>query len=217
VERTQDRFGDRPEPLNAGTGTSFEPAATGPSAVVPDWTRERVAFGAWQPAARLLRAIRAYQTWQRRGRWAKPIRHLCVLRVRFWNVVCGSEIHCNTRFGGGLMLPHPTGVVIHPAAKIGVNCMIFQGVTIGAAGPDNRVPTIGGHVDIGAGAKVLGGVTIGDHAKIGANAVVLCNVPAGATAVGIPARILPGPAERSRPSRRDPILRDRPDRFLVHS
>ena len=79
--------------------------------------------------------------------------------------------------------------MIHPDATIGVNCLIHQQVTIGVSG-NRGVPRIGGHVDIGAGAKILGGVVIGDHAKIGANAVVTRDVPAGATAVGIPARIV---------------------------
>ena len=85
-------------------------------------------------------------------------------------------------------MPHPNGIVIHPAAVIGSNCLIFQQVTIGHRG--DGVPTIGGHVDIGAGAKLLGRISIGDHAAIGANAVVLCNVPEGCTAVGIPAKLL---------------------------
>ncbi|NTW47115.1 MAG: serine acetyltransferase, partial [Chlorobaculum sp.] len=75
-------------------------------------------------------------------------------------------------------------------ARIGPNCLFFQQVTIGMGGPKPGAPKIGGHVDIGAGAKILGGVTIGDHALIGANAVVLCDVPAHATAVGIPARVI---------------------------
>jgi serine O-acetyltransferase len=95
----------------------------------------------------------------------------------------------NCQLGGGLLIPHPNGIVIHPDATIGVNCLIHQQVTIGVAG-NRGVPRIGGHVDIGAGAKILGGVVIGDHAKIGANAVVTRDVPAGATAVGIPARIV---------------------------
>jgi serine O-acetyltransferase len=86
-------------------------------------------------------------------------------------------------------MPHPTGIVIHPDATIGVNCLIFQQVTLGQ-GSRPGTPRIGGHVDIGAGAKILGGVTIGDHARIGANAVVLDDVPAGASAVGIPARVV---------------------------
>ena len=96
---------------------------------------------------------------------------------------------------GGLMIPHPNGVVIHPDAVIGPNCLLFQQVTIGTCGPLAGTPRIGGHVDIGAGAKVLGGVHIGDHVKVGANAVVLCDVPSGATVVGIPARRVPTPTE----------------------
>ena len=85
-------------------------------------------------------------------------------------------------------MPHPHGVVIHPDVEIGPNCLIFQQVTIGEE--SGGVPTIEGHVDVGAGAKIIGELTVGRHAKIGANAVVLNDVPAGATAVGIPARIV---------------------------
>ena len=91
------------------------------------------------------------------------------------------------------MLPHPNGVVIHPAVRIGPNCMIFQQVTLGVGGPLDGAPQVGGHVDIGAGAKLLGGIVIGDHARIGANAVVLDHVPADCTAVGIPARVVGRP------------------------
>lgn len=87
-------------------------------------------------------------------------------------------------------MPHPNGVVIHPDAVIGPNCLIFQQVTIGSSDSNPGVPSIGGHVDIGCGAKLLGNITVGSHAKIGANAVVLCDVPAHATAVGVPARII---------------------------
>lgn len=80
--------------------------------------------------------------------------------------------------------------MIHPRAEIGPNCLIFQQVTIGTAG--GGVPVLEGHVDVGAGAKILGAVRIGRHAKIGANAVVLRDVPAGATAIGVPARIVQG-------------------------
>ena len=102
-------------------------------------------------------------------------------------MVSGADIPINTQIGGGLLIPHPNGIVIHSAAVIGPNCLIFQQVTIGDA---DGIPTIGGHVDIGAGAKVLGAITVGDHARIGANAVVLRDVPEGATMVGIPARAL---------------------------
>jgi serine O-acetyltransferase len=85
---------------------------------------------------------------------------------------------------------HPNGVVIFPGSVIGPNCQIFQQVTIGVGGSRSGAPVLGGHVDVGAGAKILGGVKIGDHALIGANAVVLQDVPPGATAVGVPARII---------------------------
>jgi serine O-acetyltransferase len=102
--------------------------------------------------------------------------------------VTGADIPITCRIAGGLLIPHPNGIVIHPDAEIGPNCLIFQQVTIGSA--HDGVPRIGGHVDIGAGAKVIGSITIGEHARVGANAVVLNDVPAGATAVGIPARVV---------------------------
>lgn len=86
-------------------------------------------------------------------------------------------------------MPHPNGIVIHPGAQIGPNCLIFQQVTIGTRGQVHP-PVIGGHVDIGAGAKILGPVTIGNHVLIGANAVVVCDIPDGCTAVGNPSRII---------------------------
>ena len=84
------------------------------------------------------------------------------------------------------MLPHPNGIVIHPEAKIGPNCIIFQQVTIGTSN-SSLVPVIGGHVDIGAGAKLLGAILVGSHVEIGANAVVLRDVPDDHIAVGVPA------------------------------
>ena len=94
-------------------------------------------------------------------------------------------------------MPHPNGIVIHPMCKIGPNCLILQQVTLGSNGSsaNGGVPTLGGHVDVGAGAKILGPVVIGDNAVIGANAVVLADVPANAVAVGIPARLIL-PAQR---------------------
>jgi serine O-acetyltransferase len=160
------------------------------SASVPDWSREARRFGSWAPSRALLQSIRAYQgAAGRRSPLAWWRRRFSVARHRFWSVITGADIPLNCRLGGGLLLPHPNGVVIHPSATIGPNCLVFQQVTIGAGGRPG-FPTIGGHVDIGAGAKILGGVTIGDHARIGANAVVTSDVPAHATAVGIPARVV---------------------------
>lgn len=167
-------------------------AASGISATVADWSRERRNRW-WSPSRQLLNAIRSYERW--RSRWGVAGRLIAkwhAARHRFWSVVTGADIQLNTRIGGGLLLTHPNGVVIHPAAEIGPNCLILQQVTIGSGGGKKPgVPRLGGHVDVGAGAKILGGVVIGDHAKIGANAVVLDDVPAGATAVGVPARIIP--------------------------
>lgn len=160
------------------------------SAEFADWSREAKSFGAWAPSRSLLRCIRKYQA---RAHARNPLavanRMFSVAAHRFWSVVTGADVPLNCSIGGGLLLPHPNGVVIHPSATIGPNCLIFQQVTIGAGGKPG-FPRIGGHVDIGAGAKVLGGVTVGDHARIGANAVVTTDVPAHATAVGIPARVV---------------------------
>lgn len=161
------------------------------SATLPDWSRERCAFGRWDPPKRLLQAIRRYQHWRGRlGPVGFVLSRLAVLSHRFWSIVTGAEIPINSRLGGGLAIPHPNGIVINPGATLGPNCLILQQVTIGYGGKRVGNPTVGGHVDVGAGAKILGGITIGDHAKIGANAVVLCDVPAHATAVGIPAKVI---------------------------
>ena len=88
------------------------------------------------------------------------------LRHRFWSVVTGAEIPLTCQIGGGLLVPHPNGIVIHPDARIGVNCLNFHQVTLGSRGRGG-VPEIAGHVDIGAGAKILGPVKIGSHARIG--------------------------------------------------
>ncbi len=88
------------------------------------------------------------------------------------------------------MMPHPNGIVVHPDAELGPNCLLFQQVTIGVGGRVPGVPRLEGAVDVGAGAKILGGIVVGAHAKIGANSVVLGDVPSGATAVGAPARVV---------------------------
>ncbi len=166
-----------------------EERADRPSATIPDPIREKPRRY-WDPGRRLLCTIRVYQEC---GKHHDPIswcrRHIAVVAHRMWSIVTGADIPLNTEIAGGLLIPHPNGIVIHPGVTIGPNCLIFQQVTLGA-GAGEGMPKIGGHVDIGAGAKILGPVMIGDHAKIGANAVVLQDVPAGATAVGIPARII---------------------------
>ena len=158
------------------------------SATEPDWSRERKRAFEWAPSRSLLASIRSYQRCAAsRSPLLKVWAKVAVLRHRFWSVVTGADIPINCRIGGGLLLPHPNGVVIHPAASIGPNCLIFQQVTIGVT--VGAPPRIGGHVDIGAGAKVLGSVTVGDHAKVGANTVLLQDLPEGRSAVGVPARV----------------------------
>ena len=153
------------------------------SATEPDWSRETSKYY-WNPGVRLIRSIRFYQQYQNKP-FLKWLKYVGVIRYRFWSVVSGADIPLNCKIGGGLLMPHPNGIVIHPEAEIGPNCLIFKQVTIGSNGRD--VPKIGGHVDIGAGAKVLGDITIGNHARVGANAVVLKDVREYYTAKGIAA------------------------------
>ena len=104
----------------------------------------------------------------------------------------GIEIHPGARIGPGFFIDHGMGVVIGETAIVGRNVTCFHGVTLGGvdARPGRRHPLIGDDVVIGAGAKVLGPLAVGAGARIGAQSVVLADVPAGATAVGIPARII---------------------------
>lgn len=106
----------------------------------------------------------------------------------------GIEIHPGAVIGERVFLDHAMGVVIGETAEVGDGCTIYQGVTLGGTSlykGQKRHPTLGRDVVVSAGAKVLGGFTVGDGAKIGSNAVVIKPVPPGATAVGIPARIIP--------------------------
>jgi serine O-acetyltransferase len=106
----------------------------------------------------------------------------------------GIEIHPAAVIGDRVFFDHAMGVVVGETAEIGDGCTIYQGVTLGGTSlykGTKRHPTLGKDVVVSAGAKVLGGFVVGDGAKIGSNAVVIKPVPAGATAVGIPARIIP--------------------------
>lgn len=94
-------------------------------------------------------------------------------------------------FGGGLVIPHATGIVIGERVNIGENCYIYQNVTLGVANQVSPAyPTLGNGVKVYSGACVVGRVRVGDNAVIGANAVVLEDVPSGSTAVGVPARVI---------------------------
>lgn len=107
-------------------------------------------------------------------------------------IFCGITISAPATIGRRFSIEHHGCIVIHGATKIGDDCMIRHGVTIGNSGLSNpfEAPTIGNRVQIGAGAKLLGRITIGDDSIIGANAVVTRDVPANAVVGGVPARLI---------------------------
>lgn len=136
------------------------------------------------------------------GRWARTVRIPIIslilklfafLLFKWMEILTGISLPASAEIGKGFYVGHFGGIILHSDVKMGENCSVGPGVLLGTRGGGVKgVPVIGHHVYIGVGAKVLGGIHIGDHAKIGANAVVLNDIPEGATAVGIPARILKG-------------------------
>jgi len=107
-------------------------------------------------------------------------------------ILTGIEIHPSATIGKGFFIDHGMGVVVGETAEIGEYVTLFQGVTLGGTGKERgkRHPTLGNHVVVGAGAKILGGIRIGDNVKVGANSVVLKSVPANSTVIGVPARVI---------------------------
>jgi serine O-acetyltransferase len=138
----------------------------------------------------------AHAAWQAGFKWlGRFISHLA-------RMLTGIEIHPGATIGHRVFIDHGFGVVIGETAEVGDECTIYQGVTLGGtslAKGAKRHPTLGRGVIVSAGAKVLGGFTVGDGARVGSNAVLLQAVPPGATAVGIPARIV----EKSRDAQRE--------------
>ena len=109
--------------------------------------------------------------------------------ARFWTNI---EIPPGAAIGRRLVIDHGAGIVIGETTEIGDDVLLYQGVTLGGTGKDvgKRHPTLGSNVMVGSGARVLGPITINDNARIAAGAVVLQDVPANATAVGVPAQIV---------------------------
>jgi serine O-acetyltransferase len=112
-------------------------------------------------------------------------------------ILTGIEIHPGAKIGERLFIDHGTGVVIGETAEVGDDVLLYQGVTLGGTGNvrGKRHPTIGNRVVIGTGAAILGNIKLGDDVKVGAGSVVVHSVADGSTVVGIPARVVRGPAE----------------------
>lgn len=120
--------------------------------------------------------------------YRKRLLFLARLVSQIGRFLTGIEIHPGAKIGRRLFIDHGMGVVIGETAKIGDDCTIYHQVTLGGTGKDSfkRHPTLGNHVMVGAGTKILGPIKIGDHVKIGAGSVVLKSVESNCTAVGVP-------------------------------
>lgn len=132
--------------------------------------------------------------------WFYRVAHwLWLHEWRFWGryvsqlgrFFTGIEIHPGATIGPGFFIDHGMGVVIGETAEIGANVTLYHGVTLGGVSwrKEKRHPTIGDHVVVGAGAKVLGPIVVGEHSRIGANSVVVKDVPAHSVVVGVPGRV----------------------------
>jgi serine O-acetyltransferase len=128
--------------------------------------------------------------------WARGARLPALVLAQGARSVTGIEIHPAATIGRRFFIDHGMGVVIGETAEVGDDVMLYHGVTLGGRSMERvkRHPTVGDGVTIGAGARVLGPITLGEGAQIGANAVVVKDVPAGATAVGVPATVRVGAA-----------------------
>lgn len=137
-----------------------------------------------------LHAVWSHRIAHRLWRWRLKLLARLLSQVARW--LTGIEIHPGATIGERFFIDHGMGVVIGETAEIGDDCMLYHGVTLGGTSwkKKKRHPTLGKGVVIGAGAKILGPILIGDNARVGCNAVVVNDVPAGATVVGIPGRLV---------------------------
>jgi len=134
----------------------------------------------------------AHRLWNAGFLWKPGLKWLARLVSHLSRWLTGIEIHPGATIGRRFFIDHGMGVVIGETAEIGDDCTLYHGVTLGGTSwnKGKRHPTLGKGVVVGAGAKILGPILIGDGARIGSNAVVVKEVPPGATAIGIPARII---------------------------
>jgi len=123
-------------------------------------------------------------------RWHIPVLPRLVSHIN--RFLTGIEIHPGAKIGEGLFIDHGMGVVIGETSEIGDNVTLYQGVTLGGTSHlrAKRHPTLGNNVVVGVGAQVIGNITIGDNTKVGAGSVVVTSVPADATVVGVPGRVV---------------------------
>lgn len=119
-----------------------------------------------------------------------PTQPLRLVVERFIEITTGISIPAAVEIGKGFRIHHFGCIIFHSNVKMGSNCTVYQGVTLGDKGGWGNPPTIGNNVLIGAGAKVLGEISIGDNVVIGANAVVLTSIPANSIAAGVPAKVV---------------------------
>ncbi|MBZ2177672.1 MAG: serine O-acetyltransferase [Acidobacteria bacterium] len=145
-----------------------------------------------------LHAILLHRLSHRLYRWGIPLLPRLISQGSRW--ITGIEIHPGATIGRRFFIDHGMGVVIGETTEIGDDVLLYQGVTLGGTGKEcgKRHPTVGNHVVIGTGAKVLGNIVIGDGSRIGAGSVVVHPVPPGSTVVGIPGKVVRRRAEADR-------------------
>ena len=186
-----------PAPDSAVAGVALPP----PAQLAGSWRRDLRANGFAPTASGALRAwflspafkLLVLHRWAAKAHLGGRVSRLLSRLAWRWSVASSAcYLSPLADIAPGLSLPHPTGIVVGEGVQIGADSTIYQNVTIGRARvSDGSYPVLGHSVTIYAGAVIVGNVRIGDGATIAANAVVLKDVPAGATAVGAPARILP--------------------------
>ena len=141
--------------------------------------------------------------WQWRLKWLARVLSL----LARW--VTGIEIHPGAKIGRRFFIDHGMGVVIGETATIGDDCTLYHGVTLGGTTwrKEKRHPSLGNNVVVGAGAKILGPINVGDGARVGSNSVVVRDVPAGATVIGIPGRVISAEKDASKSPHREAMAK----------